>query len=148
MIKVSASYNVLVVNPAVPAKSMAELVTLLKSQPDKLNFSSGGFGTPAHRIGEMFKVQTGVRAAHVRYQQFPHAIADLLNRTNQYMFVTTLPVVDLIATGKLRALAVTGPKRVAALQDVADGGGTGLSRPRCGGLGRLCRERRGPPTTS
>jgi tripartite-type tricarboxylate transporter receptor subunit TctC len=118
VIKISTSYNVLVVNPSVPAKSVAELVTLLKGQPDKLNFSSGGFGTPAHLIGEMFKVQTGVRAAHVPYQQFPQAIADLLNGTNQYMFVTTLPVVDLVASGKLRALAVTGPKRVAALQGV------------------------------
>jgi tripartite-type tricarboxylate transporter receptor subunit TctC len=118
VIKVSTSYNVLVVNPSVPAKSVAELVSLLKSQPDKLTFSSGGFGTPAHLIGEMFKVQTGVRAAHVPYQQFPQAIADLLNGTNQYMFITTLPVVDLVATGKLRALAVTAPKRVAALQDV------------------------------
>jgi tripartite-type tricarboxylate transporter receptor subunit TctC len=118
VIKVSASYNVLVVNPSVPARSVAELVTLLKSQPDKLNFSSGGFGTPAHLIGEMFKVKTGVRAAHVPYQQFPQAIADLLNGTNHYMFVTTLPVVDLVATGKLRALAITGPKRVAALKDV------------------------------
>jgi tripartite-type tricarboxylate transporter receptor subunit TctC len=118
VIKVSASYNVLVVNPSVPARSVAELIAFLKSQPDKHNFSSGGFGTPAHLIGEMFKVQTGVRAAHVPYQQFPQAIADLLNGTNQYMFVTTLPVVDLVATGKLRALAVTGPKRVTALKDV------------------------------
>ena len=118
VIKVSTSYNVLVVNPSVPAKSVADLVSLLKSQPDKLNFSSGGFGTPAHLIGEMFKVQTGVRAAHVPYQQFPRAIADLLNGTNQYMFVTTLPVIDLVASGKLRALAVTGPKRVAALRDI------------------------------
>jgi tripartite-type tricarboxylate transporter receptor subunit TctC len=54
----------------------------------------------------------------VPYQQFPQAIADLLNGTNQYMFVTTLPVVDLVAAGKLRALAVTGPKRVAAMKDV------------------------------
>jgi tripartite-type tricarboxylate transporter receptor subunit TctC len=118
VIKVSASYNVLVVNPSVPAKSVAELIQVLKAQPDKLNFSSGGFGTPAHLIGEMFKLQTGVRAAHVPYQQFPQAIADLLNGTNQYMFVTTLPVVDLVASGKLRALAVTGPKRVAAMKDV------------------------------
>jgi tripartite-type tricarboxylate transporter receptor subunit TctC len=118
VIKVSASYNVLVVNSSVPAKSVAELIQVLKAQPDKLNFSSGGFGTPAHLIGEMFKLQTGVRAAHVPYQQFPQAIADLLNGTNQYMFVTTLPVVDLVASGKLRALAVTGPKRVVAMKDV------------------------------
>ena len=118
LVKVATSYNVLVVNPSVPVKSVAELVALLKSQPDKLNFSSGGFGTPAHLIGEMFKLQTGVRAAHVPYQQFPQAIADLLNGTNHYQFITTLPVVDLIATGKLRALALTGSKRIAALKDV------------------------------
>jgi tripartite-type tricarboxylate transporter receptor subunit TctC len=118
LVKVSTSYNVLVVNPSVPARSVAELVALLKSQPDKLNFSSGGFGTPAHLIGEMFKLQTGVRAVYVPYQQFPQAIADLLNGTNHYQFITTLPVVDPFAAGKLRALALTGPKRIAALKDV------------------------------
>jgi tripartite-type tricarboxylate transporter receptor subunit TctC len=118
LVKVTTSYNVLVVSPSVPAKSVAELVALLKSQPDKLNFSSGGFGTPAHLIGEMFKLQTGVRAVHVPYQQFSQAIADLLNGTNHYQFITTLPVVDLIAAGKLRALALTGPTRIAALKDI------------------------------
>jgi len=118
IIKVSVSYNVLVVNPSLPAKSVSELVGLLKEQPDKFTFSSGGFGTPAHLIGEMFKLQTGVRATHVPYQQFPQAIGDLLNSTNHYMFITMLPVIDLINSGKLRALAVTGPKRVPALNDV------------------------------
>jgi tripartite-type tricarboxylate transporter receptor subunit TctC len=65
VIKASVSYNVLVVNPSVPANSVAELVALLKSQPDKFTFSSGGFGTPAHLIGEQFKLQTGTRAQHV-----------------------------------------------------------------------------------
>ena len=118
VIKASVSYNVLVVNPSVPAHSVAELVALLKSQPDKLTFSSGGFGTPAHLIGEQFKLQTGVRAQHVPYQQFPQAIGDLLNGTNAFMFITMLPVIDLIKTGKLRALAVTGPKRVPVLSEV------------------------------
>jgi tripartite-type tricarboxylate transporter receptor subunit TctC len=118
VIKASVSYNVLVVNPSVPAKSVTELVELLKSQPDKLTFSSGGFGTPAHLIGEQFQLQTGVRAQHVPYQQLPQSIGDLLNGTNQYMFVTILPVVDLIKTGKLRALAVTAPKRVPVLSDI------------------------------
>jgi tripartite-type tricarboxylate transporter receptor subunit TctC len=66
----------------------------------------------------MFKLQTGVRATHVPYQALPRAISDLLNGTNQYQFITPLPVVDLIVTGKLRALAVTGPTRLAALKDV------------------------------
>ncbi len=118
VIKISTSYNVLVVNPSVPAQSMAELVALLKSQPDKLNFSSAGFGTPAHLIGEMFKLQQGVHATHVPYQQMPQAIGDLLGGVNHYMFVTTLPVVDLISSGRLRALAVTAPARIAALPNV------------------------------
>jgi tripartite-type tricarboxylate transporter receptor subunit TctC len=118
VIKATVSYNVLVVNPSVPANTVAELVALLKSQPDRLTFSSGGFGTPAHLIGEQFKLQTGTRAQHVPYAQFPQAIGDLLNGTNTFMFITMLPVVDLIKTGKLRALAVTGSRRVPILPDV------------------------------
>ena len=118
VVKISTSYNVLVVNPSLPASSVAELVALLKSKPDQLTFSSGGFGTPAHVVGELFKLETGTRATHVPYPQFPQAIADLLNGTNQFMFITTLPVIDLIATGKLRALAVTAPKRIAVLKEI------------------------------
>jgi tripartite-type tricarboxylate transporter receptor subunit TctC len=118
VIKVSTSYNVLVVHPSVKANSVAELVDLIKRNPDKLTFSSGGFGTPAHLIGELFKLKTGVRATHVPYQQFPQAIGDLMGGTNQFMFVTSLPVVNLINAGKLRALAVTAPKRMAILPNV------------------------------
>jgi tripartite-type tricarboxylate transporter receptor subunit TctC len=118
VIRISTSYNVLVVNPSVQAKSVSELLALIKSQPDKLTFSSAGFGTPSHLIGEMFKLQTGVRATHVPYQQLPQALGDLLGGVNQYMFVTMLPVVDLVNSGKLRALAVTGSKRLPALKDV------------------------------
>jgi tripartite-type tricarboxylate transporter receptor subunit TctC len=63
-------------------------------------------------------LQTGARAQHVPYQQFPQAIGDLLNDTNAFMFITMLPVIDLIKTGKLRALAVTSPKRVPVLSEV------------------------------
>ena len=126
VIKLATAYHVLVVNPSVPAKSLTEFVALLKSQPDKLTFSSGGFGTPAHLAGEMFKLQTGVRATHVPYQALPRAIADLLNGTNQFQFITPLPVIDLIATGKLRAIAITGPARLPALKDVPTVGEAGF----------------------
>jgi tripartite-type tricarboxylate transporter receptor subunit TctC len=117
VVKISKSYTVLVTTPGVPVNSVRELVELLRSQPGKLNFASAGFGTPSHLIGEMFAVQAGVHATHVPYQQFPQAIADLVSGNVEYMFVTTLPVIELIKTGKLRALAVTAPTRIAALQE-------------------------------
>jgi tripartite-type tricarboxylate transporter receptor subunit TctC len=127
VIKLATAYHVLVVNPSVPAKSLPEFVALLKSKPDQLTFSSGGFGTPAHLAGEMFKLQTGVRSTHVPYPQgLPKAIADLINGTNQYQFITPLPVLDLIASGKLRAIAVTAPSRMPALPDVPTVGEQGL----------------------
>jgi tripartite-type tricarboxylate transporter receptor subunit TctC len=126
VIKLASAYHILAVTPSLPAKSLAEFVALLKSQPDKMTFSSGGFGTPAHLAGEMFKLQTGARATHVPYQGLAKAIADLMNGTNQYQFITPLPVMELIAAGKLRALAVTGPKRFAALPDVPTVGEAGF----------------------
>jgi tripartite-type tricarboxylate transporter receptor subunit TctC len=118
VVKLASAYHILVVNPSVPAKSLSEFVALLKHQPDKMTFSSGGFGTPAHLAGEMFKLTTGVRAIHVPYQGLARAIPDLISGTNQFQFITPLPALELIAAGKLRALAITGPVRLPALRDV------------------------------
>ena len=118
LIRIGTAYNVLVVNPSIPVHSVAELVAYLKKDPGKHTFSSGGFGTPAHLLGELFKLEAGVDATHVPYVQFPQAIGDLVSGVNTYQFITILPVVQLITTGKLRALAVSGAKRVAALPEV------------------------------
>jgi tripartite-type tricarboxylate transporter receptor subunit TctC len=118
VIKVSTGYNVLVVNPALPANSIAELVALLKSQPGKLHFASGGVGNPAHLIGEMFLLRTGTRAVHVPYPQGQQFVPDLLSGTTQFSFITSVRVTDLIEAGKLRALAIMGPTRIAALKNV------------------------------
>jgi tripartite-type tricarboxylate transporter receptor subunit TctC len=118
LIQVGTAYNVLVVNPSHPVHSVAELIAFLKKDPGKHTFSSGGFGTPAHLLGELFKLETGVEATHVPYVQFPQAIGDLVAGVNTYQFITILPVVQLINSGKLRALAVMGRKRVAALPEV------------------------------
>jgi tripartite-type tricarboxylate transporter receptor subunit TctC len=118
LIQVGTAYNVLVVNPSVPVHSVAELIAYLKKDPGKHTFSSGGFGTPAHLLGEMFKLETGVQATHVPYVQFPQAIGDLISGVNTYQFIAMMPVVQHINTGKLRALAVMAHKRVAALKDV------------------------------
>jgi tripartite-type tricarboxylate transporter receptor subunit TctC len=118
LIRIGTGYNVLVVNPSVPVHTVKELVEYLKKNPGKHTFSSGGFGTPAHLLGELFKLETGVDATHVPYVQFPQAIGDLVSGVNTYQFITVLPVVQLIKTGKLRALAVSGAKRIEALPDV------------------------------
>jgi tripartite-type tricarboxylate transporter receptor subunit TctC len=118
LIQVGTAYNVLVINPSVPVNSVAELIAYLKREPGKHTFSSGGFGTPAHLLGELFKLETGVQATHVPYTQFPQAIADLISGVNTYQFITILPVVQHINTGKLRALAVMAGKRVGVLKDV------------------------------
>jgi tripartite-type tricarboxylate transporter receptor subunit TctC len=118
VIKASVSYNVLVVAPRVEARSMQDLVALAQKNPGKLNYSSGGFGTPAHLIGELFKLDRKLEAVHVPYQQFPQAIGDLLAGVNDYMFVTTLPVTSLVQAGKLRALAVTSPRQLDAFKNI------------------------------
>ncbi|WP_447922243.1 Bug family tripartite tricarboxylate transporter substrate binding protein [Achromobacter aegrifaciens] len=110
--------NVLAVHPSIPAKTAAELVALLKARPNDYNFGSGGSGTPAHLAGELFKQQAGVSATHVPYNQFPQAVGDLLQGRLQFMFVTSSVIVPHIQTGRVRALAVTGTKRISALPDV------------------------------
>lgn len=110
--------NVLTVHPSIPARTVAELVALLKAKPGDFNFGSGGSGTPAHLSGELFKQQAGVSATHVPYNQFPQAVGDLLQGRLQFMFVTSSVIVPHIQTGRVRALAVTGVKRISALPDV------------------------------
>jgi tripartite-type tricarboxylate transporter receptor subunit TctC len=116
--QISRSYNVLVVPPSFPVHSVTELVAALKKSPGKFNNSSAGFGTPAHLVGEMFKLRTGVNATHVPYQQAQQRISDLLNGTNQFDFLATVTAAEFVATGKLRAIAITAPQRVGGLDDV------------------------------
>jgi tripartite-type tricarboxylate transporter receptor subunit TctC len=118
IIKATVSYNALVTKPTLQVNSMKELVEMMKKNPGKMNYSSGGYGTPAHLVGELFKLETKVDVAHVPYQMIPQAIQDLIGGVNDYMFITTLPVVELVAAGKLKALAVTAPKPLASFKGV------------------------------
>jgi tripartite-type tricarboxylate transporter receptor subunit TctC len=115
---IASGYLALVAHPSLPAATLPELVALLRAQPDALTFSSGGFGTPAHLAGELLKLQAGVRAVHVPYPQTQQRVADLLSGATQFAFLNTPSAVDLIASGRLRAIAVTSPERIAALKQV------------------------------
>ena len=108
----------MMVNPALPAKTASEFITLAKSKPGQLSYSSSGAGSAPHLAAEIFKDQTGTFVLHVPYRGGGPAIADLLAGHVQLSFMTVLEASGHIKGGKLRALAVTGDKRVQALPDV------------------------------
>lgn len=112
---VAAAPNVLVVNPSVPAHSVAELVALAKTQPGKLNFASAGNGSSSHLAGELFKGITGVNIVHVPYKGAAPALADLLGGHVQMAFDPLPSSIGNIKSGKLRALAVTTGQRAPML---------------------------------
>ncbi len=110
--------NVLVVNAATPAKSVAELVAMLKAQPGKYNYGSNGNGTAQHLIGTQFENLTGTDIAHIPYKGSGPLATDLLGGQITMSFDTVTPVLPHIRSGKLRALAVTTARRSSALPDV------------------------------
>jgi tripartite-type tricarboxylate transporter receptor subunit TctC len=108
----------MMVNPAVPANTAAEFIAMAKSKPGQLSYSSAGAGGAPHLAAEMFKDKTGTFILHVPYRGGGPAIADLLAGHVQLSFMTVLEASGHIKAGKLRALAVTGDKRVSAFPDV------------------------------
>ena len=110
--------QMLVVNPAVKANSVQDLVALAKAQPGKLTCASSGSGSTIHMSCEMFKQKMGVDIAHVPYKGSGPAIADLLGGHVNIMFDNIPSAIPHIRSGKLRALATTGGKRDATLTDL------------------------------
>ena len=110
--------NILVVNPAVPAHSLKELIALCKAQPGKINFASSGYGAAAHLAGELFKTQAHVDIVHVPYKGAAPALQDVMAGHDQMMFATAASVIGHIKAGQVKALAVTTLKRTAVLPDV------------------------------
>lgn len=109
---------VLVVNPAVEAKSVAELIALARTRPGALNFASVGNGTGTHLAGEMFKMMSETDIVHVPYKGSGQALPDLLSGVVSMMFMDTPPALPHIRDGTLRALAVTTSGRSRSLPDV------------------------------
>jgi len=107
---------VMVVNPAVPAKTIPEFIAYAKAHPGKINMGSAGIGTPPHAFGELFKMMAGVDMVHVPYKG--SYVPDLLSGQVQVVFSPIPTTVAQIRAGQLRALGVTTAKRSNALPDV------------------------------
>ena len=110
--------NVLIVGPSVTAKDVRELVAQMKAKPGTFNYASSGSGSTQHLAGEAFKKLAGVQMTHIPYKGSSQAHAALLGGQAQLMFDTTSSAIGQIKGGKLRALAVTSPKRSPELPDV------------------------------
>ena len=110
--------NVMAVHPAVPANNVAEFIAYAKANPGKINYASGGIGTSPHLSGELLKMMTGINLVHVPYRAAASAYPDLMAGQVQMLFDNIPSSIGHIKTGKVRALGVTAPKRVAAIPDV------------------------------
>jgi tripartite-type tricarboxylate transporter receptor subunit TctC len=118
VVLLAESASVLVVNPAVPARTVAELVALAKAEPGKLAYGSAGNGSALHMAGELFKQLSGTDITHVPYKGGAPALNDLLGGQIQLMFDTIPTALPYIKAGRLRALGVTTAKRTPSLPDV------------------------------
>src|SRR5499426_4414707 len=116
---IGSQANILVVNPQVPARSMAELIAYAKANPGKVNYGSSGHGAAAHLAAELFRAEAKVDIVHVPYKGAAPALQDLIAGNVQMMFATAASVVPHIRSGQVRALAVTTLKRTAVLPELA-----------------------------
>ena len=114
----SSQPNVLAVNAELPIKSLAELVAWAKANPGKLNFASVGNGEPSHLNAELLKAMAGIDAVHVPFNGSPPAVLSTVQGETQMIFAVMQPLQAQIQAGKLRAIAVTTPKRFPLLPEL------------------------------
>jgi tripartite-type tricarboxylate transporter receptor subunit TctC len=115
---VASVQNVIVVHPSVPANNLQQFITFAKANPGKVNFASGGNGTQAHMGGELLKSMAGIDMVHIAYKGVGDAVKDLVAGQTSMMVAQIPSVLPFIQAGRLRALAIAGPKRVSALPDL------------------------------
>jgi tripartite-type tricarboxylate transporter receptor subunit TctC len=118
--------NVLVVHPALPAKSVKELIALAKARPDQLNFASSGAGGSDHIAAELFKSMSGTQMVNISYKGGAPAMIDLLAGNVEVMFATMTVAVGPIKSGRLRPLGLTSSKRFELLPQIPTIGEAGL----------------------
>ena len=110
--------NILIVNANVPAKTTAELIALAKQKPGALSYGTPGIGTSPHMCMELLKYMAGIDVTHVPYRGTAAAVTDVISGQIQLAFATALTAKPQVDAGRVRALAVSGPKRVGALPNV------------------------------
>lgn len=108
----------LVVNPAVPAKNLADFIKLAKSEPGKMSYASAGNGTSNHLAAELFKSLAGIDVVHIPYKSSDEARTDVLADREQMYFDTLSALLEYVKDGQLRPLAIAGKQRAAQLPDV------------------------------
>ncbi len=111
---IAAVPNILVVHPGVPAQNLNELIRYGKANPGKLNFASPGAGSGAHLAGELFKSTTGLDLVHIPFNGIAPAVTAVVSGNVELMFAGAPTVLPQMAGGKLRALGVASPKRIAS----------------------------------
>jgi tripartite-type tricarboxylate transporter receptor subunit TctC len=115
---VAGSYNVLIVHPSLPVKTVKDLVALAKSKPGQLNYASGGVGSAIHLAMELFASRANIDVVHIPYKGAGPALTDVLGGQVLTMFATPVAAMPYIKTGRLRPLGVSSLKRLAFLPDV------------------------------
>lgn len=118
IVQLSRGPYVVAVNPSVPAKTLQELVALAKREPGKLSYASSGTGAHVHVATEYFLYTAGINIVHVPYKGTGPALNDTIGGNIQLIFGSVATALQHVKSGRLRALAVTTPKRIAAAPDV------------------------------
>jgi tripartite-type tricarboxylate transporter receptor subunit TctC len=116
--RIATASNVLVVNNALPAKNVAELIKLAKEKPGQLNYASAGLGTPAHLAGEMLNLMADIKVVHVPYKGAAPALLDVIAGNAQYLITSPIAAAAHMSGGRVRALATTGKERNPSLPDL------------------------------
>ena len=116
--RIATASNVLVVNVALPANSIAELVQLAKSKPGVLNYASAGVGSPAHLAGEMLNLLAGIRLTHIPYKGAAPGLLDVIAGNAQLIITSPVAAGAHMNGGRVRALATTGAERNPALPEL------------------------------
>jgi tripartite-type tricarboxylate transporter receptor subunit TctC len=107
-----------VVHPSLPVRNVKELITLAKARPGQINYASNGAGGSSHLAVELFDMMAGVRMAHIPYKGLSPALTDLLSGEVQVMFSSAVAMLPQVKAGRLRAIAMTGASRSAAIPDI------------------------------